>query len=173
MLHMPCQKQEMHKGKLYICYKEAPTHQLKKWSKHQAPLANEWKLLDLGVWWKYRLVGHVSVHGSRLFSLCLHCLSENGISLLCAWFWNRALGSLQCLWHLCYSSPKSLMVYVIQRSWEQQLAAATYSASVVDWATLDFLREDQDTKEDPKNWQNPEVDFLSNWHPTKSASEKP
>jgi hypothetical protein len=72
-----------------------------------------------------------------------------------------------------YSSPKSLMVYVIQRSWEQQLAAATYSASVVDWATLDCLQEDQDTKEDPKNWQVPEVDFLSNWHPAKSASEKP
>jgi hypothetical protein len=72
-----------------------------------------------------------------------------------------------------YSSPKPLMVYVIQRSWEQQLAAATYSASVVDWATLDCLREDQDTKEDPKNWQVPEVDFLSNRHPTKSASEKP
>jgi hypothetical protein len=53
-----------------------------------------------------------------------------------------------------YSSPKSLMVYVIQRSWEQQLAAVMYSASVVDWATLDCLREDQDTKEDPKNWQS-------------------
>jgi hypothetical protein len=36
-------------------------------------------------------------------------------------------------------------VYVIQRSWEQQLAAATYFSSVVDWATLDFLRKDQDT----------------------------
>jgi hypothetical protein len=50
-----------------------------------------------------------------------------------------------------YSSPKSLIVYVIQRSWEQQLAVATYSASIVDWATLECLREDQDTKEDPKN----------------------
>jgi hypothetical protein len=30
MLHMPCEMQEMHKGKLYICYKGAPTHQLKK-----------------------------------------------------------------------------------------------------------------------------------------------
>jgi hypothetical protein len=50
-----------------------------------------------------------------------------------------------------YSSPKSLVVYVIQRSWEQQLAAATYSTSVVDWATLNYLREEQDTKEDPKN----------------------
>jgi hypothetical protein len=72
-----------------------------------------------------------------------------------------------------YCSPKSLMLHVIQRSCEQQLAAATYSASVVDWATLDCLREDQDTKEDPKNWQVPEVHFLSNRHPAKSASEKP
>jgi hypothetical protein len=56
-----------------------------------------------------------------------------------------------------YSSPKSLVVYVIQMSWEKQLAAATYSALVVDWATLDYLREDQETKEEPK-WNNP--DFL-------------
>jgi hypothetical protein len=47
------------------------------------------------------------------------------------------------------------MVYVIQRSWEQQLAAATYSASAEDWATLDYLWEDQDPKEDPKNMQVP------------------
>jgi hypothetical protein len=38
---------------------------------------------------------------------------------------------------------------------EQQLAKATYSTSVVDWATLDCLHEDQDTKQDPKNWQVP------------------
>ena len=102
MLHMPCQMQEMHKGKLYICYKGAPTRQLKKSNKHQALLANEWKLLDLGVWWKYRLVVHVWVHGSKLSSLSLRCLSENDTSLLCAWFWNGALGSLQRLWHWCY-----------------------------------------------------------------------
>jgi hypothetical protein len=58
------------------------------------------------------------------------------------------------------------------KDWEQQLAAATYFASVVDWATLICLQEDQDTKEDPKNLQVPEVDFLSNWHPAKSASEE-
>jgi hypothetical protein len=66
------------------------------------PPTNEWKLLDLGVWWKYRLVGHVWVHGSRLSSLSLHYLLENGTSLLCALFWNGALGSLQHLWHWCY-----------------------------------------------------------------------
>jgi hypothetical protein len=71
-----------------------------------------------------------------------------------------------------YSSPKPLKVYVIQRSWEQ-LVAATYSALVVDWATRDCLREDQDTKKQPKNWQVPEVYFLSNRHPAKSASKNP
>jgi hypothetical protein len=35
-----------------------------------------------------------------------------------------------------HSSPKSLSVYVIQSSCEQQLVAATYSASMVDWATV-------------------------------------
>jgi hypothetical protein len=71
-----------------------------------------------------------------------------------------------------HSSQKSLSVYVIQSSCEQQLAAATYSTSVVDWATLDCLREDQETSEDPKNWQVPEVDFLLTRHPAKSASKK-
>jgi hypothetical protein len=82
--------------------KGAPTHQLKKSNTHQAPSANEWKLFDLGVWWKYWLVGLVWVHGSKLSSLSQHCLSENDTSLLCVWFWNGALGSLQHLWHLCY-----------------------------------------------------------------------
>jgi hypothetical protein len=72
-----------------------------------------------------------------------------------------------------HSSPKSHNVYVIQSSWEQQLAAATYSTSVVDWATLGCLQEDQETSKDPKNWQVPKVDFLSTRHPAKSASEKP
>jgi hypothetical protein len=30
MLHMQCQMQEMHKGKLYICYKGSPTHKAHK-----------------------------------------------------------------------------------------------------------------------------------------------
>jgi hypothetical protein len=71
-----------------------------------------------------------------------------------------------------YSSPKSLKMYEIHNTWEQQLATATYSASVVDWATLDCLREGHETNEDPRNWQVPEVDFLSTRQPAKSASEK-
>jgi hypothetical protein len=43
---------------------------------------------------------------------------------------------------------------------------------VVEWATLDCLRDDQSTNEEPKNWQVPEVDFLSTRQPAKSASEK-
>jgi hypothetical protein len=34
--------------------------------------------------------------------------------------------------------------------WEQQLAAATYSASVVNWATKDYFQEDQQIREDPR-----------------------
>jgi hypothetical protein len=81
------------------CTKESYTYatkellhtQLKKSNTHQAHHANEWKFLDLGVRWKYQLVGHVWVHESKLSSLSLHCLSENDTSLLCAWFWNGAL----------------------------------------------------------------------------------
>jgi hypothetical protein len=65
------------------------------------------------------------------------------------------------------------MVCTIQRIWEQQLAASTYSTSVVDCATKDYLREYQQTREDPRKWHVPEVLFLSIPHPAKSTSEKP
>jgi hypothetical protein len=35
MLHMPCQMQEMHKGKLYICYKPAPRGEAKRARHHR------------------------------------------------------------------------------------------------------------------------------------------
>jgi hypothetical protein len=76
MLHMPCQIQEMHKGNYTYATKELPNTQLKKSNIHLAPPACGWKLLDLGVWWKYRLVGHVWVHGSKLSFLSLRCLSK-------------------------------------------------------------------------------------------------
>jgi hypothetical protein len=47
-------------------------------------------------------------------------------------------------------TPKSLIVCTIQRICEQQLAAATYLASVVDYATEDYFREDQQIREDPR-----------------------
>jgi hypothetical protein len=77
----------------------------------------------------------------------------------------------RCLWHWCYHKEVGSGC-TPHNSWEQQLAAATYSASVVDWATLDCLREDHETNEDARNWQVPEVDFLSTRQPAKSASEK-
>jgi hypothetical protein len=52
-------------------------------------------------------------------------------------------------------------------------AAATYSALVVDCATEDCFREDQQTREDPRKWQVAEVLFRSIPQPTKSASKKP
>jgi hypothetical protein len=44
---------------------------------------------------------------------------------------------------------------------------------VVDCATEDYFREDQQMREDPRKWQVPEVLFQSIPHLTKSASEKP
>jgi hypothetical protein len=101
MLHMPCQMQEMHKGKLYICYKGAPTHPTQE-IKHTPSSPRK----RVKVAWSRGLVkisasGHVWAHGSKLSFLSLHCLSENDTSLLCAWFWNGALGSLQRLWNWC------------------------------------------------------------------------
>jgi hypothetical protein len=81
------------------------------------------------------------------------------------------------LWHmrrtLSKITPKSLMVCTVYRIWEQQLAAATYSTSVVDWVTENYFREDQQTREDPRKWQVLEVLFPSNPQPEKSASENP
>jgi hypothetical protein len=51
-------------------------------------------------------------------------------------------------------------------------AAATYSASVVDCATEDYFQENQQTREDPRKWQVPEVLFRSIPQPAKSASKK-
>jgi hypothetical protein len=47
-------------------------------------------------------------------------------------------------------TPKSLIVCTIQRICEQQLAAATYSASVVDCATENYFQKDQQMREDPR-----------------------
>jgi hypothetical protein len=47
-------------------------------------------------------------------------------------------------------TPKSLMVCTIHRILEQQLAAVTYSASVVDWTTEDYFQEDQQMREYPR-----------------------
>jgi hypothetical protein len=62
MLHMPCQMQEMHKGKLYICYKGDPTHQLKKSNTHQAPPRKRVKVSGYRGLVKNWLVGHVWVY---------------------------------------------------------------------------------------------------------------
>jgi hypothetical protein len=182
MLHMPFQMQEMHKRKLCICYKGAPTHPTQEIKHtHSSPRK------QVNVSWSR---GLVKISASRscvgtwikvIFPFSTLSLRKWYLTPMCLVLeWSTGFFATlmaPVLSHWCgtwvYSSPKSLMVYVIQRSWEQELAAATYSAYVVDWATLNCLREDQDTKKDSKKWHVPEVDFLSNRHPAKSASEKP
>jgi hypothetical protein len=115
--------------------KELPHTQLRKSNTHQAPPANEWKLLGLGVWWKYRLVGHVWVHGTKLSSLSQHCLSKNDTSLLCAWIWNGALvlcnaygtGAITLKWDMGI-----LLTKVTHSIWNpKELRATTSSGNVL------------------------------------------
>jgi hypothetical protein len=62
---------------------------------------------------------------------------------------------------LLYLTPQSLMICTIQRIWEQQLAAAAYSTSMVDYATEICLREDQQIRKDPRKLHVPEVLFFN------------
>jgi hypothetical protein len=48
-----------------------------------------------------------------------------------------------------------------------------YSTSAVERATEFCFFEAQDTRDLPKNWQVPDVRFLSILHPAQSASEYP
>jgi hypothetical protein len=48
-----------------------------------------------------------------------------------------------------------------------------YSASAVERVTEFCFLEAQDTRDLPKNWQVPDVLFLSSLHPAQSASEYP
>jgi hypothetical protein len=161
------QMQECTKGKLYICYKGDPTTNSRDqthtnasspckrvkvaWSRGLVKISASWSCV--GTWIKAILpFSTLSLRKWYLTSICLVLEWNTGFF---ATLMVRELSHRSGTW--VYSSTKSLMVYVIQRSWEQQLAAGTYSASVVDWATLDCLREDQETKDEPKNWQVPEV----------------
>jgi hypothetical protein len=182
MLHMPCQMQKNAQRKaIHMLQRSShtPTQEIKHtpsshrkrvkvaWSRGFVKISSSWSCV--GTWIK--AIFPFSTLSLRKWYLTSMCLVLEWSTGFFATLMALVLSHWSGTW--VYTSPKSLMVYVIQRSWEQQLAAATYSTSVVDWATLDCLREDQDTKEDPNNWQVPEVDFLSNWHPAKSESEKP
>jgi hypothetical protein len=61
--------------KLYICYKGAPTHPTQE-IKHTPTPRKRVKVAWSRGLWKYRLVGHVWVHDSKLSFLSLRCLSE-------------------------------------------------------------------------------------------------
>jgi hypothetical protein len=146
--------------KLYICYKGAPTHPTQEikhtpssprkrvkvaWSRGLVKISASWSCV--GTWIK--AIFRFSMLSLRKWYLTSMCLVLEWSTGFFATLMALVLSHWSETW--VYSSPKSLIVYEIQRSWEQHLAAATYSASVVDWATLDCLREDQDTKEEPKN----------------------
>jgi hypothetical protein len=137
------------------------------WSKGLVRISTS--CFSVGTWMRFMFpFSTLSLRKWYLTSMCLVLEWSTGfLATLMA----LVISHMRGTWE--HSSPKPLSVYVIQSSCEQQLAAATYSASVIDWATLDYLREDQETSEDPKNWQVPKVDFQSTRHPAKSTSKKP
>ena len=132
------------------------------------PPANEWRVFHRGVWWVYLLADHryQRVQGPLLPS---HIgLSGSDSVYLCVWIWSGDMGSCLRLWHWCCHRTKALSQETLTQSlsrWEQQLAAATNSASVVEWATPVCLREDQETRDGPRNWHVPKVDLRSNLQP--------
>ena len=74
---------------------------------------------------------------------------------------------------LSQMTPYSFKVCLIHKSCAQQLPAATYSALVDERDTQFCFLEDQLTKEQPRNWHPPEVDFLSTLSPAQSESVYP
>src|SRR3954464_5858572 len=60
--------------------------------------------------------------------------------------------------------PYYFKVCLIHSNWVQALAATTYSASAVERDIQFCLLEDQHTKDLPRNWQAPKVDFISYLH---------
>jgi hypothetical protein len=148
----------MHKRKaIHILHKELPpptqetkhtSSSLRKqvkvaWSRGLVKISASW--FCVGTWIK--VISPFSTLSLRKWYLTSICLVLEWIVEFFATLMAVVLSHRSRTW--VYSSPKSLMVYVIQRRWEQQLAVATYSTLVVDWATLYCLREDQDTKEEP------------------------
>ena len=74
---------------------------------------------------------------------------------------------------LSQMTPYSFKVCLMHRSCAQQLPTATYSASVDERDTQLCFLEDQLTKDQPRNWHPPEVDFLSTLSPAQSESVNP
>jgi hypothetical protein len=145
----------------YIWYKsKSPKNQLKRatnpkfprkrtnvaWSRGFVKMSASWSWVET---WLNTMVPFSTLSLKKWY-LTSMCLVLEWSTRFFATLMALVLSQRSGIW--VHSSPKSLKVYEIHNSWEQQLAAATYSASVVDWATLDCLREDHETNEDPRNW---------------------
>jgi hypothetical protein len=99
-------------------------------------------------------------HMYQNYVLLLHNISQKVVSHLYMfgygmehWIFGYAYGT-GCITH--ERNVGALLTKITQgigdpKNWERQLEATTYSASVVEWATLDCLRDDQSTNEEPKN----------------------
>ena len=125
-------------------------------------------LVKISASWASVLTWHNWISFFSTWSLRKWCLTSMCLDL---WCWTRLLANLIALslsqrrgtWDM--DMLKSFKVCLIHNNLAQQLPAAMYSASAVDRATEFCFLELQDTREHPRNWQVPEVLFLSTLHP--------
>ena len=107
-----------------------------------SPLAT-WSLMK---WWRISIC-FVLVWSTRLYAILIALSLSHKRGTLSQW------------------TPYSFKVYLIHNNWVHPLAAATHSSSAVERYIQFCFLEEQHTKDLPRNWQAPEVDFLSSLSP--------
>jgi hypothetical protein len=124
MLHMPCQMQEMHKGNYTYATKELPHTQLKKsntpssprkrvkvaWSRGLVKISASWSCVGTSI----KAIFPFSTLSLRKWYLTSMCLVFEWSTRFFAMLMALVLSHWSGTW--VYSSPKTLMVYEIQRS---------------------------------------------------------
>jgi hypothetical protein len=128
------------KRKIYKIKHQLPHKPSHNDGKHQSPPVDQQNEKNQGVWWRYGQLS-LNVYVSHLNDSLLYMISQEVVSPLKVshsfvedWVLTieMALVLSQIRETLSNLTPKSLMVCTIYEIWEQQLAAVTYSASVMD-----------------------------------------
>jgi hypothetical protein len=127
MLHMPCEMQEMHKGKLYMCYKGAPTHPTQEnkhtpssprkrvkvaWSRSLVKMSASWSCV--GTWIKAIFPFYtLSLRKWYLTSMCLVLEWSTG------WYTPHQSHSW-CMWSKGAERNNELRQRTLPRYWIEQ-----------------------------------------------------
>ena len=144
-----------------------------------AHFSNSKILLHQEASWIYPQVGHGYQWMTTQYRPGRHDLEWSGGESQYASFLCVVRGCMQSWWHfhchikrgtLSQVTPYSFKVCLIHNNWVHPLAAATYAAAVMERDMQFCFLEDQHTKDLPRNWHAPEVDFLSSLSPAQPKS---